>query len=395
MDLKRRAFVRLPDAEPSVAARVMDRLIAPDHWSVCESCSAKDLCPIRGNALALRQPAVADGVQRLLLLTHLRHQHHTTMRDLRSTFAYLITGNLDCPDVHSALADSSRGASLVDQSYWRTAFAPLESVEELLADLAPLDPGRFPQPRLERFLHYHQASADATTRAELFRDGRDLPPERFFSEREWLAAMKRRLYFEQAGVALAGDAAHHAARHAAYLPSPDSLLPYRHAETFLQALAGQADLRELKRRLALGILRSDGVNVSPQANHLAIKVSASDEQQLVILKQFPLDRLTLDVPGFEGAFDIVEAIPETLRLRLGSAHQLAITLDLFELLMRFADGLQASAPEFQPLLEDLVPFKSALLLGESRELVLVESGRYVHRITQEAGKIVRRPSDRS
>ena len=57
--------------------------------------------------------------------------------------------------------------------------------------------------------------------------------------------------------------------------------------------------------------------------------------------------------------------------------------------MRLADGLLPETVEFQPLLEDLKPFKNALILGETRDLVLIESRYRLHRITQEAGKIVR------
>ena len=48
------------------------------------------------------------------------------------------------------------------------------------------------------------------------------------------------------------------------------------------------------------------------------------------------------------------------------------------------------APEFVSLLEDLVPFNSVLLRQETRDLVLLESQRRVHRITQQDGAIVRR-----
>lgn len=392
VDLKRRAFVQLPsDSTPSVAARVMERLLLRERWQLCEGCSASAVCPIRSNATALQQPMMANRLQQLLLLAHLRRQHHTTMRDLRSTYAYLITGNLDCTDVHATLAGADRGASLVDRAYWRTAFAPLETVEELLQDTAQLDPGRFPQPRFDRFLHFHQSPADAAMHTELFRDGGDLPLQRFSSEREWLAAMKRRLYFESADTSTNGDQGHEAP-----MVSSASLLPYRYAEMFLQALAGTADLHDLRRRLALGILRSDGINISPPGDQLGVKVNASDEQRLSILKQFPLEHFQLEVPPPASGMNSVESIPETLQLRLrGTSLLLTITLDLFELLMRFANGLQPSAPEFQPLLEDLVPFKSALLLGESRDLVVVESGRRIHHITQVNGKIVRRLSDRS
>jgi serine/threonine protein kinase len=398
VDLKRRAFVRLPGSPTlSVASAVMDRLLPAEKWQICDGCSARDVCPIRANATALRQPAIADRMQRLLLLAHLRRQHHTTMRDLRSAFAYLLTGNLDCSDVHEAIAGNDRGAALIDRAYWRTTFAPLEATEELLRDIAQLDPGRFPQPRLDRYLHFHQSPADGATRAKAFLDTHDLSPQRFLSEREWLAAMKRRLYFEQVDDHTA-EGPNHGAR-VIPLTTADSLTPYRYAHQFIEALGGdEALLDTLKERLALGILRSDGINVSSQAGQLGIKVNASDEQRLIILKQFPLKRFQLDVSRPSAGMDMVESIPETLRLRSSDgSYQLMITLDLFELLMRFADGLQPSAPEFQPLLEDLVPFKSALLLSQSRDLVLIEGGRRVYHLTQrdDDKKIVLRPSDRS
>ena len=87
---------------------------------------------------------------------------------------------------------------------------------------------------------------------------------------------------------------------------------------------------------------------------------------------------------------LVETIPDLLVLEHATGTpRLEITLDLFELLMRMADGLQPNSPEFQPLLEDLMPLKSALLLHKTRHLVLVENGRQVHHISQRDGKIVR------
>ena len=61
---------------------------------------------------------------------------------------------------------------------------------------------------------------------------------------------------------------------------------------------------------------------------------------------------------------------------------------MFELLMRMAEGLQPSSPEFQPLLEDLALFKNTLLLGESVDLILIESQQSVYSIMQKDGKIM-------
>ncbi len=57
--------------------------------------------------------------------------------------------------------------------------------------------------------------------------------------------------------------------------------------------------------------------------------------------------------------------------------------------MRMASGLLPNAEEFQPLLDDLKLFKDALILGETRDLTLIENSYRVHRITQDAGRIVR------
>src|SRR5258708_23392797 len=118
------------------------------------------------------------------------------MRDLRSALAYLITGNKSCEQVHGARHGADAGASLINSAYWQSAFAPLEQHDELLADLMPFDPARFPHPHLDRFLHFHQTARDAEQRTLLFPYKKYLPPQRFDSEARSLSAFKRRLYFD-------------------------------------------------------------------------------------------------------------------------------------------------------------------------------------------------------
>src|SRR5439155_6363701 len=112
-------------------------------------------------------------------------------RDLRSALAYLITGNSSCLQVHEARKGEEAGASLINLTYWRSAFAPLELNDELLRDMANLDPARFAHPQLDRFLHFHQAPEEAEARRILFIDHLDLPPQRLRDERVWIAAIKR------------------------------------------------------------------------------------------------------------------------------------------------------------------------------------------------------------
>ena len=112
----------------------------------------------------------------------------------------------------------------------------------------------------------------------------------------------------------------------------------------------------------------------------------------MVLKQLPLEEFELRVEDQESkGASMVEQLPEHLMLvhKHSGIPRLEITLDLFELLMKMADGLQPTAPEFRPLLEDLKLFKDTLLLRETRDLILIENQYKVHRVAQERGKIVR------
>jgi serine/threonine protein kinase len=388
IDMKKRAFVNLPDSEgDSVFWQVLQRLVAADKWKICEECSAQAVCPLRNNALALRKPRVLQRLEFLFLLSHLRRQRHITMRDLRSALAYLITGNKSCEQVHAARHGADAGASLINFAYWQSAFAPIEQHDELLADLMPFDPARFPHPHLDRFLHFHQTTRDAEQRGLLFADKNDLPLQRFESEMTWMAAFKRRLYFDAGKPVVT-------VQNGSVVPKVRwlTLLPYEYSKLFMMLLDGRLDdeeMQKLRKRLALGILRSDGVIEEVPPGKLTVKVSSSIEQQLVVLKQLPLEEFEFKVEHPQGT-DMVERLPEIVMLRHYSGlPRLEITLDLFELLMRMADGLQPTAPEFRPLLEDLKLFKDVLLLRETRDLVLIENQHRVHYVTQRENKVVR------
>ncbi|QBD82561.1 hypothetical protein EPA93_43970 [Ktedonosporobacter rubrisoli] len=385
IDLKKRAFVALPESDGlSIFQEILLSLLDIDNWQICQGCSAKAICPIRKNIQKLNKANTTHRLEQLFLLTHLRRQQHITMRDLRSAIAYIATGDLGCSDVHQIYQGGSNLSNLTRYDYWQLVFAPQESkrLDAIFNDFLTLDPGQFSNPRLDRFLHFHQEEEHKARRAQLFRDKTDLARRRFSNEQEWIAAFKRRLYFE----------APNEIAHSLGLPHLrwEQLLPYKHAGTFFAALKGQADLEALKAQLAFGLLRSSsGVAGIATQGQLSITVEASEEHQLIVLKQFPLAdfRLSVDHPQHS---EVIEAIPEILILEHESrTPRMEITLDLFELLMRLATGLQPGAQEYVPLLEDLKIFKSTLLLQETRDLVLIENKQKVHYITQQNGKIVR------
>jgi len=383
IDMKKRAFVNLPEQDISIFRRILERFVAPEHWSICEDCAAQTVCPLRHNALSLRRKKISGHLELLFLLTHLRRQRHITMRDLRSAIAYVLTGNKNCHDIHEMRSGTEIGTSLINLAYWQNVFAPHDTSDDLLNDLASLDPARFARPHLDRFLHFHQIDSHVSLRRLLFIDKQDLPPRRFKSPTDWMAAVKRRLYFE------ADKAVPESQAREVPAVNWTRLLPYRYAIRFLLLLDGRIDPEAVLQQLALGLLRSDEVFEDVPANKLSVKVSSSDEQQLVVLKQLPLEDFELSVSSPQNT-QLIETLPNIVILqhKTGSPR-VEITLDLFELLIQMADGLQPNAHEYSPLLEDLKPFKNALLLRETQELILIESQFRVHHVEQRNGKVIR------
>lgn len=381
VDMKQRAFVSLPwYRDTSIFHPLLESLIAPQHWSICESCAAQTNCPLRKNAIALDKKKVSDRLEFLFLLTHLRRQHHITMRDLRSAIAYTITGNKSCQDIHDLNAGVEKGSSLTDLAYWQNIFAANNEHDELLNDIASLDPARFARPHLDRFLHFHQLESDTTKRRQLFSNRQDLSPQHFQNITTWMAATKRRLYFEVAKIEPQTG-----------LPEIrwKQLLPYQYAQKFLELLDERLDMDIVLERLALGLLHSDNIFDEVPEQKMSIKVNASEEQQLVVLKQLPLEDFELIIAS-PPQTTLIETLPEFIVLQHTSGTpRMEITLDLFELLIKLSEGLQPNAREYAPLLEDLKPFKNALLLRETQELILIESEYHIHSIVQRNGKIKR------
>lgn len=389
IDLKPRAFISLAPGpgRPSVFQRVLDVLVAPEHWAACAPCSARAMCPLWANAEALRGEhdgrAARARLEYLIALAHLRREFHPTMRDLRSTLAYLITANLTCDDIHRAREGTAQPEHLGAASrWWQRVFQPPADADPLLASLALLDPGRVPRPRLERALALAFTGDYRAALAPLFPDAQaaasELDPALYDNLDRWLAAVKRRLYGHGDAAALERDGL-----------SAKRLLPYRHADRFLAALRGEADLTALRSDLTRGITRSEGLFAEVLGDSLCVRVHYDASQQLAVLKQFAAEEFRLEVVRPAGG-SAVETIPEALQLVYHDrTATLTIGLDLFELLLRFAEGMLPGAPEHQPLLEDLVPFKNRLVLASTPDLVLLDADRQPHRLTQRNGKIAR------
>ncbi|MGI8477282.1 MAG: protein kinase domain-containing protein, partial [Thermomicrobiales bacterium] len=380
VDLKQRSYVSLAPAQEasSVMRQMLDSMTSEHRWQG----GMPDTRVLAENAAALRRigpDSQAERLERLLLLAHLRGDRPTTVRDLRSALALIITGDLAPADFASP--DPEVLPFAWSGKYWDTIFTTDASRDLVLGEIRWLDPARFAHPKLERFLYFNHRPDDAAKRAALFLDGRDEPPPAGDDPVKldaWISAVKRRLVLEGAPFApgVPGSIA------------PFDLLPYRSADAFVDVLAGRGDGAELLKKILRGIGRSDGISEAMRTGDLVLSVKKSDEFDIEMVKSYPAGDFRLSVPAPRGRH-LVETQPRSITLTYAKANaRVQLNLDLVEILVRLADGLEPTSQELQPLLEELGPFKSRLQRYSTDRLLVIEGGRR-HWIVKDGEKIAR------
>ena len=104
VDLKQRSVVSgslSSEEQGDLYEQVLLNLVQESEWKQCDSCRVRLQCPIKFNRDTLAGSAtVRARLRTLMLVTHLRHERHITMRDLRSALAYILTNTTICEDIH-------------------------------------------------------------------------------------------------------------------------------------------------------------------------------------------------------------------------------------------------------------------------------------------------------
>jgi serine/threonine protein kinase len=379
VDLKRRALVQLPGKPASLFAQMLDSLVHQIRWQDCNDCTARSECPIRFNADSLRNPGIAEQVERLFLIQHWRRTRRATIRDVRSALSYFITGNLACEDVHAIRGSNAKNHEWPLRAYFHAAFNANNENDEMLCDLAAMDPAQRVNPRLDRFLHFHRNAEKWQTVLQhlipmpariAFEEA--VSPEVFGAH--WHGAVKRRLYFEGDDGKLQNDRWE--------LPPRGQLLPYLYLDDFVRALTGEDSPSDVLERLLAGISRSEGITRHAAAGKLSVALARNLEQELTVIKQFNREDFRCRVIFHESSY--VENIPDALEVfHVSEDAKIEVTLDLFELLSRLAEGYTPETQEFEPFLIELREFKSRLLRTGVKEVLLLEGRSRRHRVVME------------
>ncbi|MGW4916252.1 methylation-associated defense system protein kinase MAD6 [Streptomyces albidoflavus] len=392
-----------PVEDESILERMLDRMTHERFWEVCASCDIADTCYARHNAQTFRHPDAGPQVKRRLRrvyeLTQLRGRLHITLRDLRSALAYTLTSARDCAEIHAVHA-ADEAQPLLD-SYYFSAYLgtppapnglPREQ-DRLLRLLRETDVAAPPQPQLDRRLDYTGLIDDRALVAIDGRSDRDRQliaaqfailarstsalSEDILAHRRHLGSARRLLYFE-----LRDDA------------RAERMLPYPSALRFLSLLASPTAAAAALDELLYALNRGEGLAAPDRIGEaMALKLRAVPHGTVRSFRLFPAAGFTLE-PGDAPASRYVEGSRTALRLRYqapdgrqGAEAELAIKLDLFELLQRFAQGYRPGVADMQGQQLALAVFKNRLASVPYQEVLLTAHGhdlRRVHRTPDHA-----------
>ncbi|NLS90940.1 MAG: protein kinase [Planctomycetaceae bacterium] len=385
IDMKRRCVVGTRPDAPSLFSGILDRFLEPPRWQICETCKTRQHCPIFANVQSFRDPSLTQPTRlrltQLLMAVHLRRERRATIRDLRSALAYVITHDLGCDDVHRESREGRWLSSDSNSPYYQSVFDGSGSPDLLLDEWQQLDPALVPSPRLDRYLHFHRGVEQVSWIETLFHAAKERPMPAYAvdSAGARIASLKRRYVFE------ANESEACARRR---FPNPSNLLPYRHFQLFCDALSEVSDLNQLRDALLRGMSRADGVPDIPAEAGLALRLTDASNDDLVVMKLYSADTFRLIRPP--APEEAVESVRDYMVLQnVNGTPRLIIGLDLFEFLMRAAEGCMAGPEEQRALVEDLAIFKNQLLTQPAQEVLILEAGHRTHRVGIVDGKLVR------
>ncbi|OXR40746.1 Serine/threonine-protein kinase PrkC [Nocardia cerradoensis] len=351
VDLKRRALATHAGAEPGLSEQILNLFTAPERWAVCSECTAFESCPIRRNATTLRAVRTRAAIAELVLTSHLRRRRRATVRDIRSAFSWLITGDLSCDQIHAEIADGADPAP--DERLLPHLVFGGDSSDYLLQEWAELDPAELPTPGAVRA---------ARTRRDLIPNTHDITPGE-------LRRLKRALFL---GL---WDFPH----------GRKESRSYRYLETYLEALTAPEQALPL---FIFGLSRVLGY-VGYDGKRLALRDQAYDARAvraIVVIKELAEDEFALTAEGTSSPY--LESFPDMLSLRHSSGVTLRINLDTAELLLRAADGEILGDLASEAIRQEIVGFGNRLRREPAHAVRVIDgSGRSLRAVAVD-GRIV-------
>ena len=372
----------------SILERQTRLLTDPKFWLSCQSCDLKDRCYAHHNVQTFQDrtagPQVLERLKTLYTLTHLRGRLHITLRDLRSSLAFMLTSARDCAEIHKIYAEGRRDEIAAGLYFNAGMGAESVTVDRLLTLLQDVDIGAANDPRLDRGLDFVSPAQDGSRfgfaergrydnevlRAlydNLPRDVSGRPtPHRSETHRRYVAMARRRSFFER--------------RDAGWR----EMLPYRSADRMVKMVRGETMPELALSGVLQAINRGEGLlDPTLLGGVLALQVRQVGRGTVRSYRLYDASQFQLVVRDAAKQAQFVEHMPDALVLRFehgDSEAELAINLDVFEMLERLNSGYRPSLEEEQGHYLSLAVFKNVLGSAPYQEVLLTTTGHDFYRV---------------
>lgn len=390
--------------------QILDRYVADEFWNPCRTCASRHRCPVKFNVDTFRlQPtdqlegkeldAVKErnrsatqartALKSLFQVLHFRKRIHVTVRDLRSVLAFTLFGKKTCREIDAEI--QSGQTDFTDRYYYNAVFNATEK-DRILGLLRETDVGMasapqvdsklsFTKPRTSDFRRLFSSFDDpkpdeSRTRIDeddllrLFHAKPTSPDQRtpaaLASAQKYVIAMRRKMFFEGRRDTAAG-------------PRPsliEELLPYDKLRNFIEFIrSGQDANGQLKNALILAISRSESIfDEQRGSENVCIRTRHEPGAKVKAFFTYPADHFVVsrEEPGPQARF--IEFLPSSIILTHHARDiSLAISLDLYEMLMRIRDGYVPAAGEMRAFFLNLLMFKKQLMSLPSERMLLTET----------------------
>lgn len=381
-------------ADGSIFTVQLRRMTNEHLWQPCHTCDLKDRCYVFHNARTFQDETagarVAERLKTLYTLTHLRGRQHITLRELRSALAYMIAGTRDCREIHDlyGAADHVAIAQGFYFNSWMGGDAPIH--DRFLSLLKDVDVGQATDPRLDRALGFVSPGRD--------RDAPERHLFRFSHRGDFDREVLRRLFDDLPRDFSGRPTAHRAKVHRSYVAMARrrafferrddvwrEMLPYRSAQRMLDLIHGEVKVAEALPSVLRAINRGEGLRGPDRlGGKLALQVRQVERGTVRSYRVFPAERFSLEVLDEARSARFVEHMPTGLVLRYrgvaGNQADLAVNLDVFEMLWRLNEGYRPSLEEEQGYYLSLAIFKNLLGSEPYQEVLLTTTGHDFYRI---------------
>jgi hypothetical protein len=342
VDLKSRAQVAR-EFEEGLAIRNLQAFLKPSEWSDCDKCVARLECPIRQNAVTLRESTVQLAVSQLLEVSHLRRRKRVTFREIRSTMARLITGGIDCSKVHAERREGLNPSRRPNRLAHDLIFSGSGVSEPILKEIAQLDPSRLALVELVRA---------AFAKQDLQENDIEIDFKRSTLARQLALGLLEDRYPEVS------------VRHA---------MPYRYLDEFRQMLWNPD--KAARNRLLLGISK---IVAAPgyEGSGLAVR-SVRNKSEWTLLRVVSEDNFAL--VRFANDSEFVESFPDYVDLQFGKigasgalefVQSLRVTVDVAEVILRASDGQMFDDVVSDGVIEEIRAFALGSASGNTREMLV-------------------------